>query len=69
MKKVIKHALTENNNEAYCVIRILGVVGIGIVGVAVVIGAAPLEAGAGVAAILTAIGGGVRLKGEQPVDT
>ena len=65
MKTAIKQALTENGNESYCVIRILGVVGIGIVGMAVVIGAAPLEAGAGVAAVITAIGGGVRLKGEK----
>ena len=65
MKSVLKQALTENGNESYCVIRILGVVGIGIVGMAVVIGAAPLEAGAGVAAVLTAIGGGARLKGEK----
>ena len=65
MKHAIKQALTENNNETYCVIRILGVVGIGIVGMAVVIGAAPLEAGAGIAAVLTAIGGGARLKGEK----
>ena len=65
MKTAIKQALTENGNESYCVIRILGVVGIGIVGMAVVIGAAPLEAGAGVAAVLTAIGGGARLKGEK----
>ena len=69
MKQVIKDALTENDSKTYCVIRILGVIGIGIVGVAVAIGAAPLEAGAGVAAVLTAIGGGVRLKGEQAVDT
>jgi hypothetical protein len=32
------------------------------------VGAAPLEVGAGVAAILTAIGGGVRLKNEG-IDT
>ena len=67
MNHAIKQALTENGNESYCVIRILGVVGIGIVGMAVVIGAAPLEAGAGVAAVLTAIGGGARLKGEKVV--
>jgi uncharacterized membrane protein YkgB len=65
MKKLIKQALSENDNETYCVVRILGVIGIGIVAVAVVIGAAPLEAGAGVAAVLTSIGAGARLKGEK----
>lgn len=70
MKNVIKDALTERDNSTFCTIRILGTVGVIIVGMAVVIGAAPLEAGAGVAAILTAIGGGIRLKGEEltPID-
>ena len=63
MKHAIKQALTENDNETYCVIRILGVVGVGLVGVALAIGFAPFEAGAGVAAILTSIGAGTRLKG------
>jgi uncharacterized membrane protein YkgB len=61
----LKHLVTENDNETYCVIRVLGVVSIGLVGLAVVIGAAPFEAGAGAAAVLTAIGGGARLKGEK----
>ena len=60
-----REILTEKDNETLCVIRILGTVGVVIVGMAVVIGAAPLGAGAGVAAILTAIGGGIRLKNEE----
>jgi hypothetical protein len=68
MKKAITDALTERNNETFCAIRILGFLGVGLVGVAIVVGAAPLEVGAGVAAILTAIGGGVRLKNEG-IDT
>ena len=71
MKTVIKDILTEQNNETYCAIRILGFIGVGLVGVAIFIGAAPLEVGAGVGAILTSIGGGIRLKGESPkeIDT
>ena len=65
---MIHDALTERDNTTYCAIRILGFVGVGLVGAAIFVGAAPLEVGAGVAAILTAIGGGVRLKNEN-VDT
>lgn len=68
MKSIIKNALTERDNETFCVIRILGCVGIVLVGAAIFVGAAPLEVGAGVGAIITAIGGGVRLKNEG-VDT
>ena len=65
---MIHDALTERDNTTYCAIRILGFVGVGLVGAAIFVGAAPFEVGAGVAAILTAIGGGVRLKNEN-VDT
>jgi len=65
---VIHDALTERDNTTYCAIRILGFVGVGLVGAAIFVGAAPFEVGAGVAAILTAIGGGIRLKNES-VDT
>ena len=40
-------------------------VGIGLVGGAMVLGAAAFEVGAGCAAIITSIGAGVRLKGEE----
>ena len=71
MKHILKNAFTESDNETFCVIRILGCVGVVLVGTAIFVGAAPLEVGAGVGAIITAIGGGVRLKGEQneAVDT
>ena len=65
---MIHDALTERDNTTYCAIRILGFVGVGLVGTAIFVGAAPFEVGAGVAAILTAIGGGIRLKNES-VDT
>lgn len=68
MKRVIHDALTEKDNETFCAIRIIGFLGVALVGSAIVVGAAPLEVGAGVAAIITAIGGGIRLKNEG-VDT
>jgi hypothetical protein len=68
MNRMLKNALTERDNETYCAIRIIGFAGVALVGAAIVVGAAPFEVGAGVAAILTAIGGGIRLKNEG-VDT
>lgn len=64
----LKDALTEKDNETFCAIRIIGFLGVALVGSAIVVGAAPLGVGAGIAAIITAIGGGIRLKGEG-VDT
>ena len=61
MKNIIKDALTERNNETYCAIRIIGFLGVALVGSAIVVGAAPLEVGAGIAAIITAIGGGIQI--------
>ena len=68
MKGVIHDALTERDNETYCAVRIIGFLGVALVGTAIVVGAAPLEVGAGIGAIITAIGGGIRLKNEG-VDT
>ena len=68
MKNIIKDALTEKNNETYCAIRIIGFLGVALVGSAIVVGAAPFEVGAGVAAIIGALGGGIRLKNEG-IDT
>lgn len=68
MKNAIRDALTEKDNETYCAIRIIGFLGVALVGSAIVVGAAPLEVGAGVAAIMGALGGGIRLKNEG-VDT
>jgi len=68
MKNAVKDALTEKDNETYCAIRIIGFLGVALVGSAIVVGAAPLEVGAGVAAIMGALGGGIRLKNEG-VDT
>jgi len=68
MKTLFKDALTERDNEIYCVIRIIGFLGVGLVGAAIVVGAAPFEVGAGIGAIIASIGGGIRLKNEG-VDT
>jgi len=68
MKNMIRDALTEKDNETFCAVRIIGFLGVALVGSAIMVGAAPLEVGAGVAAIITAIGGGIRLKNEG-VDT
>lgn len=68
MKTLFKDALTERDNETYCAIRIIGFLGVALVGTAIVVGAAPLEVGAGVAAIIGALGGGIRLKNEG-IDT
>lgn len=62
---ILKNIFTEKDNETYDAIRVLGFVGCGLVGAAIFVGAAPLEVGAGIAAIITAIGGGVKLKGEK----
>lgn len=58
-----KEIITEGDNTTLCAIRILGFVGMGLVGVGVVIGLAPAEIGLGAAAIITAVGGSLRLKG------
>ena len=68
MNTLIKNALTERDNETYCAIRIIGFAGVALVGTAIVVGAAPLEVGAGIAAIITSLGAGIRLKNEG-VDT
>lgn len=60
----IKHLLTEKDNETFCAIRVIGFMGVGLVAGAIFVGAAPLEVGAGIAAIITSIGGGIRLKGD-----
>ena len=68
MKGVIHDALTERDNETYCAVRIIGFLGVALVGAAIMVGAAPLEVGAGIGAIIGALGGGIRLKNEG-VDT
>ncbi len=66
----IKHLLTESDNETFCAIRVIGFVGVGLVASAIFVGAAPLEVGAGIAAIIGAVGGSIRMKGDgnQSVD-
>ena len=60
---------TENDNATFCAMRIMGFIGLGIVATAVVISAAPLEAGAGVAAVIASVGGSIRLKNGEAIDT
>lgn len=60
---MIKDMLTQSDNQTFCAIRVLGFIGVGIVATAVVIGSAPAEAGIAIAAIITSIGGSLRLKG------
>lgn len=62
---MLKDLLTQSDNQTYCAIRLLGFVGVVMVGAAAVIGSAPLEVGMGVAAVITAIGGSIRLKGQD----
>jgi hypothetical protein len=64
----VKGFFTEADNATGCAIRVLGFFGVGLVGVGVVIGAAPAEIGLGVAAIIGAVGGGIRLKGDGKLD-
>lgn len=54
---------TQSDNLTLCAMRVMGFIGLGVVATAVVIGAPALEAGAGIAAIVTAVGGAIRLKG------
>lgn len=54
--QAVKNLLTQSDNQTWCLIRALGAAGVLMVGAAAVIGAAPLEVGAGVAAVITAIG-------------
>ena len=46
-------------------IRAMGFMGVGLVAVAIVIGAPAIEAGAAIAAIVTSVGGSIRLKGSD----
>ena len=58
----LRHVLTQSDNQTYDAIRVLGFVGMGLIGIGIVIGAAPAEIGIGAGAIITAIGGSIRLK-------
>jgi hypothetical protein len=55
---------TESDNVTLCAIRILGFVGVGLVGAGLIVGAAPAEIGLGVAAVIGAVGGSIKLKGD-----
>lgn len=59
-----REIFTEGDNATLCAIRVMGFVGLGLVGVAVVVGSAPFEVGAGIAAVIASVGGGIRLKGD-----
>lgn len=61
----VREVFTKADNETLCEIRILGVIGtFAVIGVGFM--ALPaLEVGAGIAAIITSIGGALRLKGSD----
>ena len=56
---------TENDNQTYCAIRIMGFTSLGLVATAVFIGSGIAEVGIATASIITAIGASLRLKGEK----
>jgi hypothetical protein len=55
--------LTHDDNQTLCEIRVLGVFGVIAVVGAGFLALPALEIGAGVAAVLTALGGAIRLRG------
>lgn len=61
----LREVFTKANNETLCEIRILGVIGTMAVIGAGFLALPALEIGGGVAAIITAIGGAIRLKGSD----
>ena len=61
----IREVVTKADNETLCEIRIIGVVGsVAVIG-AGLLALPALEIGGGIAAIITAIGGAIRLKGSD----
>ena len=46
----VKELLTQSDNQTLCAIRAMGFMGVGLVAVAIVIGAPAIEAGAAIAA-------------------
>lgn len=56
---------TENDNQTYCAIRIMGFVGFSLVASALLFGTGIGEVGVASAAIITAVGGSLRLKGDN----
>jgi len=60
----ITDVITERDNSTLCAIRIIGFSGIGLMAGAILVGTGIAEVGIGVAAIITSIGGALKLKGE-----
>ena len=60
----VKELFTEGDNTTGCAVRVLGFIGMGLLGVGLIIGAAPAEIGLGVAAIVGSVGGAIRMKGD-----
>jgi hypothetical protein len=61
----LREVFTKADNQTLCEIRILGVVGtVAVIG-AGLLALPALEIGGGVAAIITAIGGAIKLKGSD----
>lgn len=60
----IKDVITEGDNQTLCAIRVIGFCGVALMGSAVLIGTGIAEVGIGISAIITAIGAGIKLKGD-----
>lgn len=63
----ITDVITERDNNTFCAIRIIGFSGIGLIATAIMVGTGIAEVGIGVAAIITSIGGALKLKGDGNV--
>lgn len=61
----LKEYFTKSDNETLCEIRLIGLVGAVAVISAGFVALPALEIGGGIAAIITAIGGAIRLKGSD----
>ena len=60
----ITDAITEKDNNTLCSIRVMGFSGISLVAMAILVGTGAAEVGVGVSAIIAAVGGAIRLKGD-----
>ena len=63
----ITDVITEKDNSTLCAIRIIGFSGVGLMAGAIFIGSGIAEVGIGIGAIITAIGGAIKLKGDGNV--
>lgn len=67
--KIFTDVLTEDDDSTFCAIRTLGFIGMGLVAAGIVLSAPVIEIGAAAAAVVTSVGGALRLKPNKPIDT